>query len=58
MSCICHFCDCRQLNHPNIISLLGYSVNEDEIILITNFMDGHNLDRLLFGKKDKREVYT
>lgn len=29
---------------------------EDEVILIMNFVDGSNLDRMLFGKKEYREV--
>ena len=42
---------CRKLKHPNIISLLGYSFTEDELILITNYVKGSNLDSMLFGKK-------
>lgn len=41
----------RKLNHPNIISLLGYSFSEEELILITNYVKGSNLDTMLFGKK-------
>ena len=40
----------------NIISLLGYTVTEDEVIPIINFVDGSNLDLMLFGKKEYREV--
>ena len=36
---------------PNIISLMGYSFSEDGIILVTNFVKGCNLDKLLFGKQ-------
>ena len=39
----------RHSTHPNIISLLGYTVTEDEVILIMNFVDGSNLDQMLFG---------
>lgn len=45
----------RQLNHPNIIPLLGYAKIEEEVILIMKYVDGQNLDHFLFGKK-KREV--
>ena len=44
------------LEHPNIVSLFGYIMAEDEVILIMNFVDGSNLDRMLFGKKEYREV--
>ena len=47
-----------QLKHPNIILLLGYTKSADEIILIMNYIDGDNLDRMIFGKKEKREVCT
>ena len=40
----------------NIVSLFGYTMAEDEVILIMNFVDGSNLDRMLFGKKEYREV--
>ena len=41
----------RKLSHPNIISLMGYSFSEDEIVLITNYVEGSNLDKILFGKE-------
>ena len=47
---------CRQLDHPNIISLLGYTTSEEESILITNFIDGKNLAQMLLGKWDYKEV--
>ena len=53
-----HFTTHRQLKHPNIVSLMGYTKNDDEIILIMNYVDGNNLDRLLFDKREKREVCT
>ena len=53
-----HFIIHSQLNHPNIISLLGYTKSDQEIILIMNYVDGNNLDRMIFGSKDKREVCT
>lgn len=45
-----------QLKHPNIVSLLGYTKSVDEIILIMNYIDGDNLDRMIFGTREKREV--
>lgn len=47
-----------QLKHPNIVSLLGYTKSVDEIILIMNYIDGDNLDRMIFGTREKREVCT
>ena len=38
----------RLLKHPNLVSLLGYSVSADEIVLIINFVSGSNLDIILF----------
>ena len=53
-----HFIIDSQLNHLNIVSLLGYTKSEDEIILIMNYTDGDNLERMIFGAKEKREVCT
>ena len=36
----------------------GYTKGEDEIILIMSYVDGDNLDRMIFGAKEKREVCT
>lgn len=46
----------RKLQHPNIITLLGYSFSDDEIILITNYVKGCNLDKMLFGKTTRVQV--
>ena len=49
---------CRTLKHPNIVELMAYAKSEEEIVLVTNFVDGSNLDTILFGKKRlEREVY-
>jgi serine/threonine protein kinase len=47
------FSYCRNLSHPNIISLLAYVVSKEEIVLITNYVKGCNLDRILFGSSPK-----
>ena len=39
------------MKHPNIVELLAYAMSEEEIVLMTNFVDGSNLDKILFGKK-------
>lgn len=41
---------CRLLKHPNIVSLLGYTVSSSEVMLIMNFIEGKNLDSLIFGR--------
>lgn len=48
----------RELNHPNIVSLLEHCVTNDEIVLVMNFINGSNLDRILFSKNlhDYKEV--
>ena len=33
------------------VELLAYAMSEEEIVLVTNFVDGSNLDKILFGKK-------
>ena len=44
----------RHITHPNIISLLGYTVTEDEVIPIINFVDGSNFDRTFWKKGVQR----
>ena len=39
-----------------IVSLLGYTCTVDEVMLVMNFVDGANLDQMLFGKVAYREV--
>lgn len=39
----------RLLRHSNIISLLGHTVTKNELIIVTNYVIGKNLDELLFG---------
>ena len=48
----------RELNHANIVSLLAHCVTNDEIVLVMNFINGSNLDRILFSKNlhDYKEV--
>ena len=46
---------CRKLRHPNIITLMAYSINEHELHIVTNFVEGKTLDKLIFGK-DSEEV--
>ena len=37
------------MKHPNIVELLAYALSEEEIVLVTNFIDGSNLDKILFA---------
>ena len=38
------------LSHPNIVSLYGFVQNEDEVVIVTNFVEGRSLHAMLFGK--------
>ena len=49
---------CRDLKHPNIVQLLAYAICEEEIVLVTNFVDGNNLDKILFGKESVEVLYS
>ncbi|XP_065890569.1 uncharacterized protein [Dysidea avara] len=40
----------KLLKHPNIVSLLGYSTAEREIVIIMEFINGKNLHTMIFGK--------
>ena len=44
------------MKHPHIISCMGYCATNQQIVLVMNFVDGSNLDMVLFSKKHKREV--
>ncbi len=41
---------CRLIHHPNLVSLFGYTMSNTELMLIMNFVDGENLDSLIFGR--------
>lgn len=41
----------RDIRHPNIVRLFGYCLNEEDVVLIMNYVDGSNLDKLLFSAK-------
>ena len=44
-------CNFRLLNHPNIVSLLGYVVYGKDFVIIMNFVEGKNLHEL-FGRQN------
>ena len=37
------------LKHPNIVTMLGYSVTPNQLIIIMNLIEGKNLHIMLFG---------
>ena len=41
---------CRKLRHPNIITLMAYSISENQLHIVTNYVEGPTLDKLLFEK--------
>ena len=51
-----YFHNYRNMKHPNIINFLGYSMANDEVILVTNFIRGSNLEQILFGKHSNNKV--
>ena len=41
----------KLLEHPNLVSLLGYTATVNQLVLIMKFINGKNLHVILFGKK-------
>ena len=48
----------RSLDHPHIIKLLAYSLCETRVTTVMNYVNGRNLDVILFSKRlhDYKEV--
>ena len=45
------------VRHPNILQLLAYATTENRLLLITEFIDGKNLDDLLFANEDTTQAW-
>ena len=45
----------RQLNHPNIVQFHGCAKVGDDFVIVMSYVDGSNLDNMIFGK-NKVEV--
>ena len=39
------------LSHPNLVKLLGYCIEDPEMLLVYEFMEGGSLDNHLFRRK-------
>ncbi|KAG2372726.1 hypothetical protein C9374_013627 [Naegleria lovaniensis] len=47
------------LRHPNVVLMMGVSVDEDNKYIITEFVKGGSLDKLIYNKKKaKNEIIT
>lgn len=39
----------RKLRHPNIITLMGVCYNVSQLLLVTNYINGRNLEQIIFS---------
>lgn len=46
------------IRHPNIVLLMGYSILADSLYLLTEFINGPNLDDVLFGDSEHDFLLT
>ena len=44
------------LRHPNIVLFMGYTCEEDNIQIITNYVDGSDFHHMLFTEVKKAVV--
>ena len=44
----------REIQHPNILSILGVETEKDKVSIITNFVQGSNLHMLIFDVSHPR----
>ena len=44
--------------HPNIVQIMAISFLKDSILLVNEFIDGHNLEELLFGDDEDNETFS
>ena len=51
---ICYLFSIRELNHPNIVQFHGCAKIDDEFVIVMSSVNGSNLDRMMFGKKEWR----
>lgn len=42
-----------RLSHPNLVKLLGYCLEDTELLLVYEFMQKGSLENHLFGSKKK-----
>ncbi len=47
----------RKLRHPNLLMLMGYCKMEDELWIISPYINGSDLEKLVFGNPPPFEVY-
>ena len=39
------------LSHPNLVKLLGYCIEDQELLLVYEFMEGGSLENHIFQRK-------
>lgn len=44
-----------QLRHPNLVNLIGYCLEDEQRLLVYEYMEGGNLENLLFKGNFNRE---
>ena len=40
----------RKLRHPNIVNLMGVCYEVSQLLLVTNYINGSNLEQIIFNK--------
>lgn len=46
-----------QLRHPNLVNLIGYCLEDEQRLLVYEYMEGGNLENLLFKCNSIEKIY-
>lgn len=47
-----------QLRHPNLVNLIGYCLEDEQRLLVYEYMEGGNLENLLFKGNSNRKIHV